>query len=221
MEESIELARFNMIQQQIRPWGVLDDRALEAMTEIPREPFVPDAYLGLAYSDIEIPIGSAASMLAPRIVGHLLQALAVKPGDKVLEIGTGSGYVSACLSWLGARVFSLEIDATLAAEARERLAALKFERIEIREADGLAGPVADGPFEAIAVTGSMPTDASLDMLKDQLAIGGRLFCVIGEDPLMHAILITRLSKRDFRRQPLFETSVPALRNVTEPAGFAF
>jgi len=221
MEESIELARFNMIQQQIRPWGVLDDRALEAMTEIPREPFVPDAYLGLAYSDIEIPIGSAASMLAPRIVGHLLQALAVKPGDKVLEIGTGSGYVSACLSWLGARVFSLEIDATLAAEARQRLAALKFERIEIREADGLAGPAADAPFEAIAVTGSMPTDASLDMLKGQLAIGGRLFCVIGEDPLMQATLITRLSKRDFRHQPLFETSVPALRNVAEPAGFAF
>ncbi|WP_043751680.1 protein-L-isoaspartate O-methyltransferase family protein [Imhoffiella purpurea] len=221
MEESTELARFNMIHQQIRPWGVLDERVLETMAEIPRESFVPDAYRGLAYADIEVPIGIDNCMLAPKVVGRLLQALAVKPGDKTLEIGTGSGYLSACLSRLGARVVSLEIDPVLANAARARLERLEFARIEVREADGLAGPVQGGPFEAIAVTGSMPTDAALGMLRDQLAVGGRLFCVIGEEPAMRAILVTRTSQTGFRQQALFETSLPSLLNVVEPAGFEF
>ncbi|EXJ15782.1 Protein-L-isoaspartate O-methyltransferase [Imhoffiella purpurea] len=210
-----------MIHQQIRPWGVLDERVLETMAEIPRESFVPDAYRGLAYADIEVPIGIDNCMLAPKVVGRLLQALAVKPGDKTLEIGTGSGYLSACLSRLGARVVSLEIDPVLANAARARLERLEFARIEVREADGLAGPVQGGPFEAIAVTGSMPTDAALGMLRDQLAVGGRLFCVIGEEPAMRAILVTRTSQTGFRQQALFETSLPSLLNVVEPAGFEF
>lgn len=221
MDNSTELARFNMIQQQIRPWGVLDERVLGVMGEIARESFVPDAYRGLAYADIEMPNDIGGLMLAPKLVGHLLQALAVQPGDRVLEIGTGSGYVTACLSRLGGRVLSLEIDAAQATAARARFAALKLERIEVREGDGLAGPIADGPFDAIAIKGSMPTEDALPMLREQLAIGGRLFCILGEAPAMECVRITRTGKNDYRRESLFETDVPPLRNATAPAGFEF
>ncbi|MBK1722437.1 protein-L-isoaspartate O-methyltransferase [Thiocystis violacea] len=210
-----------MIQQQVRPWGVLDDRALDVMAEIQRESFVPDAYRALAYADIDIPIGEDSCMLHPKLVGHLLQALQVHPGDKALEIGTGTGYVSTCLSRLGARVTSIEIDPTLASAARERLAALKVKNVDIREADGLAMPMPGAPYDAIAVTGSMPTEAALPMLQAQLAIGGRLFCVLGEAPVMTCLRIRRMSKDDFRREALFETFVPPLKNVAEPAGFEF
>lgn len=221
MDHNLELARFNMVEQQIRPWDVLDERVLDALASVPREAFVPDAYRGLAYADIEVPLGAQTLMLAPRLVGRLLQSLAVEPGDKVLEIGTGSGYLTACLSRLGARVVSTEVDPDLAAAARERLAALKYERIEIRESDGLAGPMPEGPFDAIAVTGSMPTDAALPMLREQLTIGGRLVCFVGEDPAMSCIRIGRVNQRDFNTRTLFETSVPPLANVAEPIGFEF
>ena len=221
METNIDYPRFNMIQQQIRPWDVLDERVLEVMAEIPREAFVPDAYRGLAYADIEIPLGAATAMLAPKIVGRLLQALDVRPGDRVLEIGTGSGYVTACLSRLGTRVISIEIDTNLADEARARLAALKFEWFEIRDGDGLAGPVQGGPFDAILLNGSMPTDTALSSLQEQLTTGGRLVCVLGEPPAMNAVRVTRLSGDRFRRESLFETCVPALEKVQEPERFVF
>ncbi|BCU07380.1 protein-L-isoaspartate O-methyltransferase family protein [Allochromatium tepidum] len=221
MDNSSELARFNMIRQQIRPWGVLDDRVLEVMGAVERERFVPDAYRALAYADIEIPNSNGTLMLAPKVVGHLLQALAVQPGDRALEIGTGSGYVAACLSRLGARVISLEIDPAQAAEAAERLEALKFDWVEVREGDGLAGPVSGGPFDAIAVKGSMPTEDALPMLRDQLTIGGRLFCILGTAPAMECVRVTRVGRYDYRRESLFEVEVAPLRNAPEPAGFEF
>jgi protein-L-isoaspartate(D-aspartate) O-methyltransferase len=153
METAAERARFNMIQQQIRPWDVLDDRVLDVMAEVRREAFVPDAYQGLAYADIEIPIGQATCMLAPRVVGRMLQALDVQPGDRVLEIGTGTGYVTACLGRLGGQVISVEVDADLASEARSRLADLGLDSIQVQPGDALAGPVEGGPFDVIAVTG--------------------------------------------------------------------
>lgn len=221
MENAIDCARFNMIQQQIRPWDVLDDRVLEVMADIPREAFVPDAYRGLAYADIEIPLNETVCMLAPKIVGRLLQALDVRPGDRILEIGSGSGYVTACLSRLGARVVSIEIDTELAMQARTRLAALQFAWIEIREGDGLIESIQGGPFDAILLTGSMPTDAALPVLQEQLTTGGRLVCVLGEPPAMHAVLVTRLAGETFRRESLFETCVPPLERVQEPERFAF
>jgi protein-L-isoaspartate(D-aspartate) O-methyltransferase len=221
MDNSSELARFNMIQQQIRPWGVLDDRVLEVMGTVERERFVPDAYRALAYADIEIPNGNGTLMLAPKVVGHLLQALSVQPGDRALEIGTGSGYVAACLSRLGARVISLEIDPMQAAEASERLEALKFAWVEVREGDGLAGPVSGAPFDVIAVKGSMPTEDALPMLREQLVVGGRLFCILGTAPAMECVRITRVGRNDYRRESLFEVEVPPLRNAPEPAGFEF
>ncbi|NEV60626.1 protein-L-isoaspartate O-methyltransferase family protein [Thiorhodococcus minor] len=219
METSTEHARFNMIQQQIRPWGVLDDRVLDVMGELLREAFVPDAYRGLAYADIEIPIGAESSMLAPKLVGRMLQALQVQPGDKALEIGTGTGYVAACLRNLGARVISVEIDPALAAEATARLTALKVKSVDVREADGLASAIPGGPYNVIAITGSMPTDDDLPRFQEQLAVGGRLCCFLGTEPVMQCVLVTRESKDAFRREALLETSVPPLRNVVEPETF--
>lgn len=221
MNDPFAQARFNMIQQQVRPWDVLNDRALEAMAAIAREQFVPDAYRGLAYADFAVPINAETYMLPPTVVGRLLQALDVQPGERVLEIGTGSGYITACLHHLGGRVLSVEMDSTLAAAARSRLAALKIKGVEIRDGDALAGAVAGGPFDAIAINGSMPSAASLPMLREQLAVGGRLFAVIGDAPAMTATLITRSDSHNFHSQRLFETCIPVLSGVSEPERFVF
>jgi protein-L-isoaspartate(D-aspartate) O-methyltransferase len=156
MPSTTEQARFNMIEQQVRPWAVLDQRVLSVMRALPREAFVPDAYRGLAYADIEIPLPGGSTMLAPKVVGRLLQALEIRDRDRVLEIGSGTGYVTACLAQLGQRVVSLEIDPDLAEGARERLAALGVGQVEVITADALAGDAPGAPFDAIAVTGSMP-----------------------------------------------------------------
>jgi protein-L-isoaspartate(D-aspartate) O-methyltransferase len=221
MDTSIDKARFNMIQQQIRPWNVADDRVLSVMAEIPREAFVPDAYRALAYADIEIPIADGQIMLAPKVVAHMLQALDVQPVDKVLEIGTGTGYPTACLSRLGGRVMSMEIRAGLAEQARTTLEEMKLGRLEVLVGDGLEAPTDGQPFDVIALTGSLPNDAALGRLQEQLAPGGRLFAIIGEEPVMEAVLVTRVDGTNFRREPLFETSVPALENVPEPERFVF
>lgn len=221
MDTSIERARFNMIQQQIRPWNVADDRVLSVMAEIPREQFVPDAYRSLAYADIEIPVADGQTMLAPKVVARMLQALDVQRVDKVLEIGSGTGYLTACLSRLGGRVLSMEIHAPLAEQARAALETLNLERLEVRVGDGLAGPVDGRPFDVIAVAGSLPSEEALAALQEQLAPGGRLFAVVGEEPVMEALLVTRAEGGDFRRQALFETSVPMLEQAPEPERFVF
>jgi protein-L-isoaspartate(D-aspartate) O-methyltransferase len=221
MDTSIDKARFNMIEQQIRPWNVADDRVLSVMSEIPRERFVPDAYRSLAYADIEIPIGDGQSMLAPKVVARMLQALGVKENDKILEIGTGTGYPTACLSRLGGRVLSFEIQEGLAEQARETLGALQTERLDVRVGDGLAEPLEGQLFDVIALTGSVPSDQPLEALRQRLTAGGRLFAIVGDEPVMEAVLVTRVSGNDFRRESLFETSVPALDKVPEPERFVF
>jgi protein-L-isoaspartate(D-aspartate) O-methyltransferase len=214
-------ARFNMIAQQIQPWGVLDQRVLEAMGEIHREHFVPDAYRGLAYADIEVPIGDSQVMLAPKLVARMLQALTVGPRDRALVVGAGTGYLPACLGRLADRIVGLEIDPALAQAARERLAALGLYQVEIRVADGLAAPVPGAPFDAIAITGSVPELGMLAGLEAQLAPGGRLVCVVGEDPAMELMLVTRIGDSGFRRTSLLETSVPRLANCPEAQSFVF
>ncbi len=220
MDTSLETARFNMIQQQIRPWGVIDDRVLETLAAIPRERFVPAAYRGLAYADIEIPLGHGQVMLAPRVVARMLQALCIGPDDRILEIGTGSGYVTACLNHLGGAVISLEIEPELAVLARQNLADTDHRRLEIRVGDGLAGHIDGGPFDVIAITGSLPDAGALAGLVSQLAPHGRLFAILGEDPAMVASLITH-GPEGFNRKSLFETSVPALAKAPEPERFVF
>jgi protein-L-isoaspartate(D-aspartate) O-methyltransferase len=221
METSVEHAHFNMVEQQVRPWDVTDRRVLEVLAEVPRERFVPDAYRSLAYADIEIPVAAGQTMLAPRIVGRMLQALQIGREDRILEIGTGTGYVAACLERLGGPVVSLEIHDELVAQARSALKYLNPRRLEIRLGDALAGPVDGNPFDVIAVTGSLPSDDALPALRAQLAVNGRLFVVIGEGALMEATLVTRTSEKDFSRVGLFETSVPALERVPEPERFVF
>lgn len=221
MKSMADQARFNMIEQQIRPWGVLDERVLAVMAEVKRELFVPDAYQGLAYADIEIPIGDAGRMLPPKIVGRMLQALEIRDSDKILEIGTGTGYVTACLARLGGRVTSIEIDPMLADAARERLQAMQLRRVEVATGDALAGAIDGGPFDVIAVTGALPDEEALPMLRQQLTDGGRLFAVVGETPLMEAMLETRISHGNHRRVGLFETSLPILQNTPQPERFVF
>ena len=223
MDTSFDNARFNMIQQQIRPWDVVDQRVLNAMADLPREQFVPDAYNSLAYADIEIPIGDGAgqSMLAPKVVARMLQAANIQDDDRILEVGTGTGYATACLARLGGTVISLEIDAGLAGQAQAVLTSLGLRGVEVRIADAMAGPIEGGPFDVIVLTGSMPEDEPLAALQEQLASGGRLFAFVGGEPAMEAVLVTRVAANEFRRESLFETSVPALVNVPEPEHFTF
>lgn len=224
MTTDFERARFNMIEQQVRPWDVLDDRVLEIMGRLPRERFVPDAYQGLAYADTEIPIGPLPSqhMLPPKIVGRLLQALDIQLTDRIYEIGTGTGYLTACLAELGEAVHSIEIDRDLADRARELLIEAGTPgRIEIQAKDAFADEHDAAPFAVIAVTGSLPTPAPLSTLREQLTEGGRLFAFVGQAPVMEAVRITRLRDNQYRQESLFETCVPALVNAPEPEAFVF
>jgi protein-L-isoaspartate(D-aspartate) O-methyltransferase len=198
MEQSNAQARFNMVEQQVRPWDVLDRRVLEVMSEMPRERFVPDAYRGLAYADIEVPIGEGQAMMPPRLVGRMLQALNPQPGGKALEVGTGTGYFTACLAALTGTVVSLELDAALLEQARTNLETVGV-RAELRQGDALAGAPEGGPFDTIAVTGSVPEEDAVNGLLDALADGGRLFVVVGEAPMMEAVLITRVGRAELTR----------------------
>ncbi len=221
MEPSTDIARYNMIEQQLRPWSVLDERVLEVMDEVPREAFLPDAYRGLAYADFEVPIRAERAVPAPKVVGRMLQALDVQLADRVLEVGTGCAYLTACLSRLGAWVVTLETDPVLAAAARERLTALGFDRIEVREADALSGPVAGGPFNVIAVNGALSGLPEIAGLEAQLAPAGRLFCVLGSPPVMTAWLTTRVPGGGLRRESLFETCLPPLAGHPAAPVFEF
>ncbi len=220
MQATTDRARFNMIEQQVRPWEVLNQRVLAVMRALPREAFVPDAYRGLAYADIEIPLGDHSAMLAPKVVGRLLQAVDVQPHETVLEIGTGTGYVTAALAHLGEHVFSLEIDPALAEGARARLRAMALSHTEVHTADAFCGRIDGGPFDVIAVTGSVPTVEPLAAFEQRLTDGGRLFIVVGEPPLMEAMRITRIGN-DVRRESLFETCIAPLENAPLPERFAF
>lgn len=224
MTTDFERARFNMMEQQVRPWQVLDAKVLDILGAMPRERFVPDAYQGLAYADLDIPIGAKPSrrMLPPKIVGRLLQALRLESTDRVYEIGTGTGYVTACLAQLGEAVHSVEIDEGLAEQARARLIAEgTVGRIEIRALDAFAADSDAAPFAAIAMTGSVPTAEPLNHLREQLIDGGRLFAFVGEAPVMEAVLITRVGRGRYRQESLFETCVPALDNAPQPEAFVF
>jgi len=221
VETNIAQARFNMIQQQIRPWDVMDQRVLRVLAEIPRESFVPQAYRNLAFADIEIPLEHGEVMMPPKLEARMLQALAVKGSDKVLEIGTGSGFVTACLSRLAAEVTSLDIRPELVEQAKARLEELGITNVRLRSADALTGSLGDQLFDAIAVTGSVPTRDQVRDLQQLLAIGGRLFVVTGEAPAMEALLITRLGADSFGTESLFETELPPLVNARAAERFTF
>ena len=216
---SYERARFNMVEQQVRPWEVLDSQVLELIGSMPREHFVPDKYKGLAYADIEVPLGDGQKMMFPRVEGRLLQALDIQPDEAVLEIGTGSGYLTACLARMGGSVISQEINPAFTEQARKNLSGLGIENVQLRTTDSLNDDVESGPFDAIAVTGSLPFIP--DSLKQRLAIGGRMFIVTGDSPAMTAYLVTRRGEDEWESEGLFETDIVRLTNAPVIRKFEF
>lgn len=215
----MEIARSNMIEQQIRPCEVIDERVLQTLKYVPRENFVDDAYRGLAFADIHVPIGQHSVMMKPVQEGIMLQALAVEEGDRVLEVGTGSGFTTACLAHLGGKVTSYEIDPALSVAAAARLAEIGIEGVELLTGDIFDAELPEQSFDVIAVTGSLPIDS--ERLLDLLAPGGRLFAILGEEPVMRATLVTRSQDGELRHSGLCETLLPALQNAPQPEKFHF
>jgi protein-L-isoaspartate(D-aspartate) O-methyltransferase len=221
MADSIQQARFNMVQQQVRPWDVLDSRVLELIEEMPRERFVPEGYEHLAYADIEIPIGQGQRMMFPRMEGRILQILDLQPTEKVLEIGTGSGYLTACLARMVDRVVSVDIHEEFTSQTQEKLDEFAIHNVTLVSADAMQSPFEEGPFDAIAVTGSVPSRQQVEIFQRQLKVGGRLFVIVGGSPAMQALLITRADEKHFRDEVLFETEQTPLDNSTRPPRFEF
>lgn len=211
VEMNIELARHNMIEQQIRPWEVLDQRVLDTIESTPRERFMPVAYRNVAFSDVEVPIGHGETTLPPRVEGRMLQALDIRPDDRVLEIGTGCGYTTALLAKLGRQVFSIEIHEALSAQAATRLEAEGFTNITLETGNAAEGWHDHAPYDVIAVTGGLPYLP--DTLRDNLAVGGRLFAIVGTAPTMEALLVTRLGDNEWQSESLFETVIPPLTGI--------
>lgn len=214
-----ELARQNMIRQQIRPWDVLDQQVLDVLANTPRELFVPERYMELAFADMEIPLGHGQVMMPPKLEARMLQALNVQGEDRVLEIGTGSGYVTACLCELGRHVDSVDLFEDFVGDAHRKLSRIELRNFELEAGDACQGWHDDQTYDVIAITGSYPEYQP--WFERKLAIGGRLFVVAGEDPIMEAMLIERFGEAEFSRTALFETSVPPLLNVTPPLRFRF
>lgn len=214
-------ARFNMIEQQIRPWEVLDPQVLALLSTVHREDFVPLAHKALAFVDMEIPLGAAPDqvMLAPRVQARLLQDLAVQKTDKVLDIGTGSGFMAALLGHQAASVLSLEIDAQLASQAQTNLQKAGMTNVTVRQADGSQGAAADGPFDVILLNGSVAEVPAA--LLQQLTVGGRLAAIVGDEPVMRATVITRTGQNDWTTTEPWDCNAPRLRGFAEPSRFTF
>jgi protein-L-isoaspartate(D-aspartate) O-methyltransferase len=216
---NIETARFNMIEQQIRPWEVLDPKVLDLLFVVKREDFVPAAYRNLAFADMEIPLGEGQVMLAPRVEARLLQELTVRKTDKVLEIGTGSGYMAALLAARAEHVISLECRPELAEFARNNLQRAGVENVTVECADGIRGWVQRAPFDVIILSGAVPEVP--DAILKQLRVGGRLAVVVGAAPVMEAQLITCVAEGVFNTVNLFETVIPALDGAAAKSDFIF
>ncbi|MDC8783841.1 protein-L-isoaspartate O-methyltransferase family protein [Roseateles koreensis] len=216
---NIEQARFNMIEQQIRPWNVLDAGVLALLAVVKREDFVPTAYKSAAFMDTELPLPGGQQMLAPRLEARLLQTLNVSRHEKVLEIGTGSGFMAALLGHKAQRVFSLETNPELAALARENLRRSGVRNVVVQEQDGVHGLAGEAPFDAILLSGSVAEVPP--QLLNQLKVGGRLLAIVGDEPVMRARLVTRVGDNEFRGVDLFDTIAPRLQGFGERSGFAF
>ena len=219
LANDFETARFNMIAQQIRPWEVIDERVLSTFESLARERFVDHDYQGLAYADIAVPIGEGQTMMKPVQEARMLQALDVRPGDSVLEIGTGSGFTAACLAHLGGTVTSYETHAALSEAAAAHLAANQINTVELVVGNGLAASLAPESFDVIAVTGSLPVYPG--GLEELLRPGGRMFVVIGEGPAMSAMLVSRTAEGEVWKETLFETVLPALEHAPQVDHFEF
>jgi protein-L-isoaspartate(D-aspartate) O-methyltransferase len=216
---NFEQARFNMIEQQIRPWEVLDPGVLALLAVVKREDFVPAAYRSLAFADTEIPLPDGQCMLAPRIEARLLQELQLQRHESVLEVGAGSGFMAALLAHRSRQVVTLEISETLARMAKDNLRGAAVMNVTVLCADGAMGLRSEAPFDAIVLSGSVA--AVPQALLEQLKIGGRLVTIVGDEPAMRAQLFTRAAGNAWSQVDLFETVAPRLRGFPEPQRFRF
>jgi protein-L-isoaspartate(D-aspartate) O-methyltransferase len=223
---NFEQARFNMIEQQIRPWEVLDSQVLSLLAMVKREDFVPKAHQSLAFADLEIPLPPhshpSQCMLSPKVEARMLQDLAVQKHEKVLEIGTGSGYMAALLAHRAQQVISLEIEPSLAASARDHLRQAGIYNAQVLEQDGskpLSAPELAGSFDVILLSASVAEIPA--SLKAKLKVGGRLMAIVGNEPVMSATLLTRLGESQFRTEQNWETVAPRSQHFPEPSAFRF
>ena len=216
---SVEQARFNMVEQQIRTWEVLDQQVLDLLYRVRREEFVPPLYRALAFADMEIPLGHGEKMLAPKMEARMVQELALNPGDRILEVGTGSGYLAALLASLGGHVYSVDIIPEFTQAAGAKLAASGITNVTLETGDAARGWDRHAPYDAIVVTGSLPVLS--DAFPKSLKAGGRLIVVVGEPPVMEARLITCVAAGAHSTTGLFETCIAPLRNAPQPERFVF
>jgi len=216
---NIEQARFNMIEQQIRTWEVLDPAVLDLLFEVKRENFVPAEHRPLAFADLEVPLGHGEAMMQPKVEARILQELAVQPHEAVYEVGTGSAYLTALLAKRARHVTSAEIHGDFTARARASLAAAGIANTTLLEGDSARAPLSELSFDVIVLTGSTPVIAQSFL--DRLAPGGRLFAVVGDLPVMKAVLVRQPVAGSFQHTGLFETLVKPLVNAPQPARFRF
>lgn len=214
-----ERARFNMVEQQIRPWEVLDQQVLDLLLRVRREDYVPEQYRALAFADMEIPLGHGEKMLQPKIEARMLQELAIKSTDRILEVGTGSGYMTALLASLGNHVYSVDIVPEFTRSAAVRLAAHGISNVTLETGDAARGWDKHAPYDVIVLTGSVPVLP--EAFQKSLNPGGRLIAVVGEPPVMEAQLITHVSAGACNSVGLFETCIAPLKNALQPERFVF
>jgi len=216
---NIEQARFNMIEQQIRPWDVLEQRILDLISQVPREDFVPMAYRNLAFVDVNIPLAHEQVMMSPKLEGRILQTLMLHANDTVLEIGTGSGYLTALLAKLVKHVDSVDIFEEFVTTAADKLNALNIKNVSLETGDAINGWKRNTRYDVIVLTGSVPV--LKPHFQAMLTEGGCLFAIVGEEPIMQAQLINRISEEEFDLEVLFETSFPPLVGAPCEEGFVF
>ncbi|MEM5427355.1 MULTISPECIES: protein-L-isoaspartate O-methyltransferase [Cupriavidus] len=215
----LEKARFNMIEQQIRPWDVLDQEILDLLAVVKREQFVPAAYASLAFVDMEIPLPAGQNMLPPRVEARILQDLAVRKHENVLEIGAGSGYMAALLANRARHVLTVDIVPELVELARTNLANAGVTNVDVAEGNAADGWAAAAPYDVICISGSLP--ALPQSILSQVKVGGRIAAIVGELPVMEARLITRVSETEYQVVNLFETAVKPLQGAARPSQFQF
>ena len=214
---NFEEARHNMIVQQIQPWNVRDDKVLDLLKRLPREDFVPADYKVHAFTDINIPLADGQEMMSPKLEAYMLQALQIQEQDKILEVGTGTGYVTALLASQARHVITVDIDADVSKRAEEKLTAHQITNVTYDVGDAAMGWDNQKPYDVIVLTGSMPLLP--ETFQRNLNVGGRLFAIIGDAPAMEVLLITRTKNNEWTHEVLLETDIPALINAAEPERF--